>query len=676
MTKKREKSPKQAPVAENYDGPWDSNPEAGTRKTVEIAGVEWAFRYCPPGTFGMGARRGKKWDWLAANYRDVTLTRGFWIAETPTTQAQYEALIGENPSFFSPLRLERITDEERAKREERLARLAKSSPEHAAKVRAKEDAEDARIAALDPLETRDFPVDSVSWNDAANCAQKATEAAALPNGFVLRLPTEAEWEYACRAGTETHFFWGSTPKPSAMNCDSAARKASDSEPLRRTSRVRSYPPNPWGVYDAHGNVEEWVFDRWRAWLGSTRDGAETDPVGPPQGRESVKCRIFRGGGWNSETYQCDAAFRYFAHYRDDVPPIRSQSRGFRLALGFPIAEPEAPPRVKKSELATTRRQKLADDWTLSPEAGTRKTFEFNGVEFAFRRCPPGTFTMGESPDEICGSITKKEREEALRNLRRCQVTLTRGFWTLETPVTQAQYEAVIGENPSFFVDSDSVPDFYADDYAKVHMKASGSLWPPDFQESGGGAGLVRGVDTSEFPVENVWFDDCLEFLAELNALVAPPDGWVFRLLTEAEWEYACRAGTETAFPWGSSLNGDKANCRGTLQYGTREKGPWLRRTTPVRSYPPNPWGLYDMNGNVFEFCSDWYGAPPEGVATDPTGPAEKADDHWRLQGRIIRGGSWESVAGSCLSSVRDCASPYHNFHQGDVGFRIALGRPY
>ena len=83
-----------------------------------------------------------------------------------------------------------------------------------------------------------------------------------------------------------------------------------------------------------------------------------------------------------------------------------------------------------------------------------------------------------------------------------------------------------------------------------------------------------------------------------------------------------------------------------------------------------------MNGNVFEFCSDWYGAPPEGVATDPTGPAEKADDHWRLQGRIIRGGSWESVAGSCLSSVRDCASPYHNFHQGYVGFRIALGRPY
>ena len=90
---------------------WDASPEAGTRKTLEIAGVEWAFRYCPPGTFGSGGYK-------------ITLTRGFWIAETPTTQAQYEALIGENPSFFSPLRLERITDEERAKREEEIARGA------------------------------------------------------------------------------------------------------------------------------------------------------------------------------------------------------------------------------------------------------------------------------------------------------------------------------------------------------------------------------------------------------------------------------------------------------------------------------------------------------------------------------------------------------------------------
>ena len=292
MAKKREKTPKQAPVAENYDGPWDSNPEAGTRKTLEIAGVEWAFRYCPPGTFGSGGYK-------------ITLTRGFWIAETPTTQAQYEALIGENPSFFSPLRLERITDEERAEREKRLARLAKPSPEYAAQVRAEEDEEEARIAALDPLETRDFPVETVSWHDAANCAQKATEAAALPDGFVLRLPTEAEWEYACRAGTETAFFWGTRPKRSALNCEpmyGPERKPSDPEPLKRTSRVRSYPPNPWGVYDAHGNVREWVFDLdGPYWLGSNRAGEKTDPAGPPRGRRSYERRTHRGGAWNIAT---------------------------------------------------------------------------------------------------------------------------------------------------------------------------------------------------------------------------------------------------------------------------------------------------------------------------------------------------------------------------------------
>ncbi|MBQ7815107.1 MAG: SUMF1/EgtB/PvdO family nonheme iron enzyme [Thermoguttaceae bacterium] len=665
MAKKREKSPKQASVAlENYDGAWDSNPEAGTRKTLEIAGVEWAFRYCPPGTFGGGdVKKG-------ANPYKITLTRGFWIAETPTTQAQYEALIGENPSFFSPLRIARITDEERAKREEEIARGA-WYPE---KVRAEEAEEEARIAALDPLETRDFPVETVSWHDATNCAQKATEAAALPDGFVLRLPTEAEWEYACRAGTETAFFWGTRPKRSALNCEPTygpERKPSDPEPLKRTSRVRSYPPNPWGVYDAHGNVREWVFDLdGPYWLGSNRAGEKTDPAGPPRGRRSYERRTHRGGAWNSRFFdECASGYSDVAYSTE-----RYKTYGFRLALGRPTAEPTKPPRVKKSKLAATRRQKLADDWTRSPEDGTRQTFEFDGVEFAFRFCPAGTFTMGPRPEYVRKSKPKKEREEEIREQRRCKVTLTRGFWTLETPVTQAQYETLIGENPSFFADSDSVPDFHAESFAKFHMKASGVDWGPFFHEPNGGAGVVRGVDTSEFPVENLAFEDCLEFLAELNALVAPPDGWVFRLLTDAEWEYACRAGTETPFPWGSSLNGDKANCRGTFQYGTREKGPWLRRTTQVRSYPPNPWGLYDMNGNVWEFCSDWRGPAPEGVATDPTGPAKQADDC--RQKRILRGGSWEASAEACLSSVRGQSDSYEYFSDGTVGFRIALGRPY
>ncbi|MBR4833108.1 MAG: SUMF1/EgtB/PvdO family nonheme iron enzyme [Thermoguttaceae bacterium] len=657
MAKKREKSPT-PPVAENYDGPWNSNPEAGTHKTLEIAGVEWAFRYCPPGTFGGGDFK------KGANPFKITLTRGFWIAETPTTQAQYEALIGENPSFFSPLRLERITEKERAEREKSLARLAKSSPEYAAEVRAKEDEEEALIAALAPLETRDFPVETVSWRDATNCAQKATEAAALPDGLVLRLPTEAEWEYACRAGTETAFFWGTRPKRSAMNCEpryEPERKPSEPEPLRRTSRVRSYPPNPWGVYDAHGNVEEWVFDLdGPYWLGSNRAGEKTDPAGPPRGNKSCERRIYRGGAWNSQLFR-DCASGYSAA---DYSTQRHEGRGFRLALGFPTAEPTKPPRVKKSKLAATRRQKLADDWTRSPEAGTRKTFEFDGVEFAFRYCPAGTFTMGPRPEYVRGCMPREEIGEQ----RRCEVTLTRGFWTLETPVTQTQYETLIGENPSFFADSDSVPDFYADYYAKLHMKSSGVEFPPFFRDPNGGAGLLRGVDTSEFPVENVEFDDCLAFLAELNALVAPPDGWVFRLLTEAEWEYACRAGTETPFPWGSSLNGDKANCWGTIPYGTRVKGPSLRRTTRVRSYPPNPWGLYDTIGNVWEFCSDWFGAPPEGVATDPTGPAKKRGVGYE---RIIRGGSWRNVARECFSSARRDGE-----REGYVGFRVALGRPY
>ena len=247
-----------------------------------------------------------------------------------------------------------------------------------------------------------------------------------------------------------------------------------------------------------------------------------------------------------------------------------------------------------------------------PKAGTRKVLTIKGVDFAFRYCPAGTFQMG-SPSSEAGRGDDETRHE---------VTLTKGFWMLETSVTQGMYRAITGSNPSSFKSGDN------------------------------------------YPVESVSWFDSQSFCESLNALGVAPEGFAFRLPTEAEWEYACRAGTDTPYFWGSTLNGDKANCDGNYPYGGVSKGRYLSKTSAVGSYTPNGWGLYDMHGNVYDWCADWwdYGSGPQ---TDPTGPSSGSS-------RVLRGGSWNFNAKFCRSAARLANDPTgRNYH---VGFRLVLGR--
>ena len=248
--------------------------------------------------------------------------------------------------------------------------------------------------------------------------------------------------------------------------------------------------------------------------------------------------------------------------------------------------------------------------TGTPKAGDRKVETVNGVEFAFRWCPAGTFMMG-SPTNEEGRYDDEEKQHS--------VTLTKGFWMMETEVTQKQWKAVMG----------NLPDC--------------------------------GFKGDDLPVERVSWNDCQEFCKKCKSLGMP-----VQLPTEAQWEYACRAGSTTAYFWGNALSGDKANCDGNHPCGTTTKGKYLEKTTPVGSYEANAWGLYDMHGNVWEWCADyWNKEYPSGSVTDPVGPSTGSY-------RVYRGGSWSSYARCCRSACRSCYGPgYRSYF---LGFRVVKGQ--
>jgi len=259
---------------------------------------------------------------------------------------------------------------------------------------------------------------------------------------------------------------------------------------------------------------------------------------------------------------------------------------------------------------------------LGPRAGDIKTVDLGGgVKLELVWCPPGTFTMGSSMAERRAAVAAGGKMEYYEKETQHKVTLTKGFWLGRHEVTQRQWQSVMGKNPSQFKSA--------------------------------------GLDA---PVELVSWDDCQEFLKKLNA----PAGHEYRLPTEAEWEYACRAGTATAFHYGDDLDSSQANFDGNHPLGNGRKGEWRETTVKVGSFLPNAWGLYDMHGNVFEWCQDRYGDYPSGAVTDPAGKGTGSF-------RVFRGGCWFIFATFCRSASRSWFTPTYSF--SFLGFRVALAAP-
>jgi formylglycine-generating enzyme required for sulfatase activity len=238
----------------------------------------------------------------------------------------------------------------------------------------------------------------------------------------------------------------------------------------------------------------------------------------------------------------------------------------------------------------------------------------DGVNMTFVLVPPGRFRMGSPEDEA-----NRGKDETLHT-----VVLTEPFDLGKTELTQAQYKALTGKAPG------------------------------NFQGSG------------DLPVEQVDWYDARDYGAALTKKLS--DKHVYRLPTEAEWEYACRGGRPASQPFGigdgRSLSSREANFFGNAPYGGASRGPSQSKTCKVGSYAANALGLLDMHGNVAEWCADGYGRYPTGEVTNPTG-SSAAVDH------VLRGGAWDLDGAYCRAATR------HAMHSptNGLGFRLARSVP-
>ena len=228
-------------------------------KTLEVplgTGVVMVMKWCPPGSFLMGSPEDEEGQWGYEKQVHVTLSKGFWMGQTQVTQAQWQAVMGNNPSYFSG---------------------------------------------------KNRPVEKVSWHDAQEFVSKINASFDLPGGMQMALPTEAMWEYACRAG-ETGPYSGGTLDVVAWYGENSSDE---------THPVGEKKANAWGLHDMHGNVWEWCVDWFEMGIAGGID---------PQGASSGTIRVFRGGGWRNDARNCRAANRNCYN-----PTIRNNSIGFRTA---------------------------------------------------------------------------------------------------------------------------------------------------------------------------------------------------------------------------------------------------------------------------------------------------------------------------------------------------------
>ena len=643
--------------------PWREEEDLGKGIKLEMVLV-------PAGKFMMGSPKKEVGRYDDETQHEVTLTKSFYIGKYEVTQEQWESVMGFNPSY---------------------SKNAKN------------------------------PVTGVSWED---CQEFIEKLNGITKGK-YRLPTESEWEYACRAGTSTAYSFGANITPKDANYEySGIENPTDVGSYKpNTFGLYDMHGNVWewcedwkadypkgAVIDPKGPatgssrvLRGGSFDLVGSEARSSyrvngtptnRDGnpgfrlarTAAGSVGKALSKAEKKAKakakkllaMFAGGQWELARGRLEAA-------QDEHWLFEELLKGCKIKAGIPIPSKEIMDafgeeethkeyddnivdeygdlvsyeiRPVKSELLIMEvllhlpkeleelreefwiklrvemlskywkevaedqfrgvklgdPENFSDQWYEAREAEILKVEKGceargkalnmpwreeedlgKGVKLETVLVPSGKFVMGSPTSEVDRRDNEAQQHE---------VTLTKPYYMGRYEVTQEQWESVMGNNPSLF-------------------------------------------EGTNLPVTNVSWEDCQEFIKKLNAKT----NGGYRLPTEAEWEYACRAGTTTAYSFGAKITPKDANYNDS---GTDEP-------VAVGSYKPNAFGLYDMHGNVWEWCEDWEADYPKGAVTDPKGPATG-------ENRVLRGGSFFFSGSAARSSFRLNFSPSYRYY--NFGFRL------
>ena len=468
-----------------------------------------------------------------------------------------------------------------------------------------------------------LPVEQITWDE----CQEFVNRLSMITGRQFRLPTEAEWEFAARGAHKSGGFLYS-----GSNILSQVGWY-DTNSGGKTNLIKQLMGNERQLYDMSGNVWEWCQD----WFGDYSDDHQLDPKGPAEG----VARVVRGGGWEAPDAFCRVAYR-----KGQAPGQPDEHIGLRLAMDvYDTYWLSLSSRVVSMEVGESRSVNILNgsgdytiynnnaeivNCTLSGETlnisglsvGTTtitvvdnlthcqvdvtaivyehvepSTFVVNGVEFSVNFVQGGNYVMGGTSEQ--GSDAQGFERPAH------YVTLS-DYYMGATEVTQALWHAVMGNNPSYFA----------------------------------------GVDHLNYPVEQVTWDECQEFVCRLSEIT----GRTFRMPTEAEWEFAARGGLKShgyKYAGGDLLDLVAWHSGNAFAVGASSPD---YGTHAVATKAPNELGLYDMSGNVMEWCLDLSAAYTTDTQVNPTGPYSGSSV-------VGRGGGWQSAAANCRVSSRHTLSP-------------------
>ena len=530
------------------------------------------------------------------------------------------------------------------------------------------------------------PVIHVTWED----AELYVEWLSRKTGQTYRLPTEAEWEYAARAGTTTPFNTGGTISPQLANFDGRYEwpDGYDARGLYRvqTMPVGSFPPNAFGLYDMHGNIREYVEGCYGGYGDAPVDGSAS---------EFGRCtyRVSRGGSWFNGPAGLRSATRAVydggRNYGDGFRVVRTLSNG---AVGAPTVNDEIEIQsltlgtdsvldlsgafsanqaltyeVRSSNADVVRVSVSGSQLTLMPAAEGAAN-----VTVAARDADGNEATMSFPVVVAGGGSATVVPDESFRDCDVCplMVSVPEGSFLMGAPESEPLSES--DERPQRAV---SVPAF-----AMGAFEVTFAEWDACVDEGGcldyyGGVGYRPGDEDwgrGDRPVIHVDRNDAQRYVEWLSRKT----GWTYRLPSEAEWEYAARAGTTTPFSTGGTISPQQANFDGRHVYpdGDDKEGLYRKQTVPVGSFAPNAFGLYDMHGNVHEWVEDCYGsygnAPTDGSASE----FGRCTYHVLRGGswiyRVVRDGDWIDLPGALRSAARDRVS-IHGYNRSALGgFRV------